>query len=169
MCINPKNQLFGGWQDNKGKRPVGDNINVEVELQDGEIVIGECYQFDWSVKDESINQIVKWRLFVAPAPAPTPAKPASKAHAILQAGIDHMKDRAKTYDKPEGERSMEKTIQAFNLITGDGQMSSVERGWLFMVLLKAVRSQQGEFNIDNYEDMAAYAGLTGESAAQERG
>ena len=92
-----------------------------------------------------------------------------EATRILQAGIDHMSDRASTYDSPGGERSMEATVSAFNAITGDGLVRNEERGWLFMVLLKMVRSQQGDYKADNYEDAAAYCGLMGEAAAKERG
>ena len=89
-----------------------------------------------------------------------------KAHQILEAGICHMKDRAATYDKPAGERSMGATVDAFRAITGHNLTE--EQGWLFMGLLKMVRSQQGGFRADNYEDLAAYAGLQGEAAWAER-
>ena len=89
------------------------------------------------------------------------------AHDVLLTGVQHMQDRASTYDKPEGERSMWATVHAFNTITGHN--ISPEQGWLFMVLLKAVRSQQGEFKLDNYEDGAAYFGLMAEDAFELRG
>lgn len=89
-----------------------------------------------------------------------------KAHQILEAGLDHMKDRAATYDQPAGERSMGATVDAFRAITGHNLTE--EQGWLFMGLLKMVRSQQGGFRADNYEDLAAYAGLQGEAAWAER-
>lgn len=89
-----------------------------------------------------------------------------KAHQILEAGICHMKDRSATYDKPAGERSMGATVDAFRAITGHDLTE--EQGWLFMGLLKMVRSQQGGFRADNYEDLAAYAGLQGEAAWAER-
>lgn len=89
-----------------------------------------------------------------------------KAHQILEAGLGHMKDRSATYDKPAGERSMGATVDAFRAITGHDLTE--EQGWLFMGLLKMVRSQQGEFRADNYEDLAAYAGLQGEAAWAER-
>jgi hypothetical protein len=92
-----------------------------------------------------------------------------QAPDFLKAGIKHMQDRAATYDKPEGERSMSATVAAFNAVTGDGVMNTEERGWLFMQLLKAVRSQQGEFRADSYEDGASYSGLAGEAAYKERG
>lgn len=76
----------------------------------------------------------------------------------------HMEDRAATYDNPEGERSMGKTIEAFNAITGKNLTET--DGWLLMTLLKAVRANQGEFKSDNYEDLTAYAALLGESAVK---
>lgn len=92
----------------------------------------------------------------------------TKANQIVQAALQHMEDRAVTYDNQGGERSIGKTVAAFNAVTGDGNMDTEERGWLFMLLLKAVRSQQGSFKLDNYEDLAAYAGLMGEAASVER-
>ena len=91
-----------------------------------------------------------------------------QAQDFLLAGIGHMRNRASTNDEPEGERSMAATIAAFNAVTGDGLMNTEERGWLFMQLLEAVRSQQGEFRADSYEDGASYAGLVGEAAYKAR-
>lgn len=89
---------------------------------------------------------------------------------FLEQGLLHMESRAATYDKQSmgGERSMQACVDAFIAITGDGMVTTAERGWLFMVLLKLTRSQQGQFRSDNYEDAAAYCGLMGESAASER-
>lgn len=89
------------------------------------------------------------------------------APGFLEAALGHMEDRKSTYDAPEGERSMGKTVTAFNAITG--RDLSEEEGWLMMVLLKAVRTQQGDFRADNYEDGAAYFALQGEAAARDRG
>lgn len=89
-----------------------------------------------------------------------------KAHEILQAGLGHMNDRAATYDKPDGERSMGATVGAFHAITGHAL--DEEEGWLFMALLKLVRSQQGAFRADSYEDGAAYFALMGEAAHRDR-
>lgn len=107
-------------------------------------------------------------IMIGRAPIHQPSVSLPTAASILEAGLGHMKDRAATYDKPEGERSIEATVKAFNAVTGDGSMNTEERGWLFMLLLKAVRSQQGNFKQDNYEDGAAYFGLMGEAAAKER-
>lgn len=89
----------------------------------------------------------------------------STAPEILQAAIAEMADRAATYDKPEGERSMAATVEAFKAVTGHDLTET--QGWLFMALLKAVRSQQGAYRADSYVDGAAYFGLAGEAAARE--
>ena len=91
-----------------------------------------------------------------------------KASEIVEQALKHMRDRAATYDRPDGERSIRATVEAFNAITGDGLMNTEERGWLFMILLKAVRSQQGDYRADSYEDGAAYFALAGEAAFKER-
>lgn len=85
---------------------------------------------------------------------------------LLAAAVNHMRDRARTYDSPMGERSMAKTVAAFNALTGHALTE--EQGWLFMGVLKMARTQQGAFRSDNYEDLAAYAALQGECAAATR-
>lgn len=88
------------------------------------------------------------------------------APEFLNAAMQHMEDRAKTYDKPQGERSMEAIVKAFLAVTGVEM--TTEQGWLFMAILKMVRSQQGQLKLDNYEDGAAYMALAGETAAEDR-
>ena len=61
---------------------------------------------------------------------------------------------------------MGSTVLAFAAITG--VLMTEEQGWLFMALLKAVRSQQGAYRSDSYEDGAAYFALAGEAAARDR-
>ncbi|MEY9435545.1 DUF6378 domain-containing protein [Bradyrhizobium elkanii] len=90
------------------------------------------------------------------------------ASTILEAAAGHLRDRARTYDKEEagGERSIGAAVEAFKAVTGDGLLNTPERGWMFMALLKMVRSQQGDYRPDNYEDGAAYTALMGEAAYQ---
>lgn len=95
-----------------------------------------------------------------------PSKKASHPEIILNNAMGHISDRAVTYDNPEGERSVGKTVAAFNAITGHA--ITEEQGWLFMILLKAVRSQQGNYKQDNYEDGASYFALMSESASKVR-
>ena len=88
------------------------------------------------------------------------------AQDFLAAAQGHLGDRASTYDSPEGERSMRRTVNAFAALT-DIQLTE-EQGFLFMEVLKQVRSLQGKFKADSYEDLAGYAALRGEAAARNR-
>lgn len=85
-----------------------------------------------------------------------------KAPEVLEKAAQHMRDRAATYDKPEGERSMAKTVAAFNAITG--QDLTVAEGWEFMAVLKQVRTFQNPSkpHIDSLEDGPAYLALLAE-------
>ena len=90
----------------------------------------------------------------------------NKAALTLKQALGHMEDRASTYDSPQGERSMGKTVAMFNSLYGLDL--SEEQGWAFMCILKLVRTSQGDFREDNYEDLAAYAGLQREAAEIKR-
>jgi ketol-acid reductoisomerase len=85
---------------------------------------------------------------------------------LLRQAELHMLDRAATYDKPKGERSMGAAVAAFRAATGVSMTE--EQGWLFMTMLKIVRAQQGKVKRDNYEDGAAYFALAGEAALRDR-
>lgn len=76
-----------------------------------------------------------------------------------------MSERGKTYDQPEGERSMGKTVQAFNAITGHALTEA--DGWAFMTILKQVRlfTNTAQVSIDSCDDLIAYSALLGECAA----
>lgn len=93
-----------------------------------------------------------------------------KAQELLNAAASHMRDRAATYDKPEGERSMGATVEAFNVITGrtgDRALSESE-GWLLMQVLKDVRDRQRTApHKDSLEDGIAYAALKAEARMRE--
>lgn len=84
------------------------------------------------------------------------------AQHILRAAMKHINDRAKTYDKPQGERSMGQTVAAFNAITGLELDES--HGWLLMVLLKLVRDASAPGgHADSQEDAVSYAALLAEA------
>ncbi len=85
-----------------------------------------------------------------------------KAQDFLAAAQSHMADRAKTYDRPDGERSTARTVAAFNAVTGHNLSES--DGWMMMMLLKAVRlTQRATYHADSAEDLVAYAALLGEA------
>lgn len=119
----------------------------------------------------SIKVISLADLFADSEQAPTYSRKAEStqpttAPDFLVQAKKHMDDRAATYDKPEGERSMANTVEAFNTITG--HELSEKDGWLLMSILKMVRANQGEFKQDNYEDLVAYTALLAESAVAEQ-
>ena len=88
----------------------------------------------------------------------------TEPHFFLNAAIDNISAKAALRDL-KSERSMLKTINMFNSMTGRDAMSERE-GWLFMVLLKIARAQNGErFHEDDYVDAAAYVALAGECAS----
>lgn len=88
--------------------------------------------------------------------------PAVKAPELLGKAAALMHERGKTYDEPEGERSMGKTVAAFNAITGRDLTES--EGWLLMCVLKSVRAAaRKEPHRDSLEDLIAYAALMAEA------
>lgn len=93
------------------------------------------------------------------------AQAAGGAVGILDEAAGAIRQRAASRDLPQGERSMARTVAAFNAMTGRNLTET--EGWLFMVQLKAARATAGAFNRDDYVDMAGYAALAGESAAKD--
>jgi hypothetical protein len=88
------------------------------------------------------------------------------APELLNKAAGIMAERAKEYDKPEGERSMATTVAVFNLITGHSLKES--EGWLLMQLLKDVRQwQRPGYHADSAEDCIAYAALKAEAKQRE--
>lgn len=82
---------------------------------------------------------------------------------ILRQAAQTIDDRAAERDL-EQERSMGRTVAAFNSLSGYNL--SERDGWLFMVILKAARATSTPTgNPDDYIDLAAYGALAGESVA----
>lgn len=84
------------------------------------------------------------------------------AQAVLRRAADLIEERAAQRDQPTGEKSMAKTVQAFNAIYGT-ELTEVQ-GWHFMELLKMVRSAYGQYVADDFDDKVAYAALAAEAA-----
>lgn len=93
-------------------------------------------------------------------------RPAMTAPEILKRAADHMANRAATYDRPEGERSMGAAVVAFNAIA-QKDLTEAE-GWLLLQLLKDVRLwQRPGYHADSAEDCVAYAALKAEAKQKE--
>lgn len=87
-----------------------------------------------------------------------------KSTEILQAAIDIQAARAAEYDQPGGERSMGRTVQAFNAITGR-DLTEAE-GWLLLQVLKDVRQWSAkDYHHDSALDGVAYSALKAEALA----
>lgn len=90
----------------------------------------------------------------------------NNAIELLAAAAGHMRDRAATYDKPQGERSMGKAVAAFNVLTDN--MLTESEGWLLLQLLKDARERQRDKpHRDSLEDCIAYAALKAEARLRE--
>ena len=96
----------------------------------------------------------------------TAALPTPKAPEMLARAAALLHERGKTYDEPKGERSMGKTVAAFNAITGRNLTEA--EGWLFMQQLKQVRLfTRSGYHADSAEDNIAYAALMAEAKERE--
>ena len=163
-----------------GGCPVAGDVTVEVRLRGGQENVAEDAEasdwWDWSI-DNVGDDIVAYRVVEETQKAEEPVhaeahsaqhREAQEAPAIrlLQVAADHMRARAATYDKPDGERSMGKTVAAFNAVTGRN-LSEAE-GWLLLQLLKDVRLfQRPGYHADSAEDCIAYAALKAEAKMAE--
>lgn len=114
----------------------------------------------WDFEEDAFKCCLEFSPVTPSAPVPQP-----KAAELLGRAAKLMHERGQTYDKPEGERSMGKAVAAFNTVTGHTLKES--EGWLFMTLLKAVRSEtRSEPHQDSLEDLIAYAALYAEARGE---
>ena len=132
---------------------------VDTSAHDGSLISEHawCIALDRTVQPTTDQRVTAARFDTASGRIP--------AHEFLEKGVGHMKDRASQRDAEDGERSMKRCVEAFNALEGTNLTET--QGWKFMVMLKMARSVSGDFTADDYEDMAAYAGLAGESASME--
>ncbi len=99
-----------------------------------------------------------------------PASPT--AWQFLHDAAHDIASRAQLRDQPTGERSMARTVAAFNAMFGeairaaDGQLTE-EQGWMFMELLKMSRGAAGNYHQDDHADRVSYAALAAEAAARD--
>lgn len=92
-----------------------------------------------------------------------PLPPTPDAVSLLVDAADAISQRAAVRDQPTGERSMQRTVSAFNAMFGTCLTET--QGWQFMALLKMSRSSAGALHMDDHVDGAAYNALAGEAAA----
>ena len=143
-----------------GECPVPGEALVEIKVRGGEglRVVNVAGAFDWSIA-------VAYRV-VAPAEKPV-SRGGVGAGETLRRAADLIEQRGKQRDSDTGERSMARTVAAFNAIYGTNLTET--QGWHFMELLKMARSSQGAYVADDFDDKVAYAALAAECEAGARG
>lgn len=86
---------------------------------------------------------------------------------FLAEAEDMLDERGKEYDKANGERSMSRTVEAFNALTGHDLTEAA--GWLFMETLKNARQwQTRNYHHDSALDGVAYSALKAEALYRGR-
>ena len=152
---------MGEWVEWRGGEcPVPPNTLVEIKARGGGDVrvVDVAGVFDWSF-------VVAYRVV---RPAEEPVSPTTPSAAgTLRKAADLIEQRGKQRDSDAGERSMARTVAAFNAVYGASLTET--QGWHFMELLKMVRSSQGGYVADDFDDKVAYAALAAECEALTRG
>jgi len=92
-----------------------------------------------------------------------PAQPC--AQDFLEQAAYGIVAQGRVRDQPGGERSMARTVEAFNVLTGN--LISERDGWLFMAVLNAARATAGAHSPGDYQKGSAYFALAGECAARK--
>jgi len=87
------------------------------------------------------------------------------ASELLQESAALIKQRGVERDAEGGERSMKRTVDSFNAMTG--HKLTEEDGWLFMMMLKLSRSRAGKIQPDDYKDLISYSALLSECVLKE--
>lgn len=98
----------------------------------------------------------------------TPVKQPSTAPDLLNQAAALLAERGKQYDTSGQERSAAKIVAAFNAITGRDLTPG--EGWLFLMMLKAVRfySNTETSHRDSLEDLIAYVALHAEEYLNDK-
>ena len=118
------------------------------------------------VEKEGENSLSGVTTLMSIDPANDPIIKTVQATDFLSKALTLLEERGKDYDQPQGERSMGKTVQAFNAITGHTLKES--EGWLLLQLLKDVRqwSNPDSYHADSAEDCISYAALKAEALVE---
>ena len=158
-----------------GECPVHANTRVDYRFRAGIALSGyKAVILEWS-HDGSGSDIVAYRVSAGQqsmeeayeqAHRPIGDSEYETAPTFLKAADKHMDDRAATYDKPEGERSITQVVAIFNQFHGTSLTEA--QGWHFMEIVKQVRffTKEG-FHRDSAEDSIAYAALRAEAKQRE--
>lgn len=137
-----------------------DEARIDLIGQNGNT--GEHY--DMSPKMPKLGDTVKFRM-----PIPHCLQPTSLSVQLLQHCRQVQEERGRQYDKPDGERSFQRTATAFNAITGKNLRGSEVA--LLLQILKDVRqwSNIDQLHVDSLIDGTSYSSLKAEELMREHG
>ena len=112
----------------------------------------------------TLEEVVgRWALWRFEKVTPVDSHPTVKTPSdFLRQAADTLDERGKQYDASGSERSMEKTVAIFNMLTGNSLTAA--EGWQFMKVLKDVRlwSNTAEVHVDSIVDNLGYTALLAE-------
>ena len=99
----------------------------------------------------------------------TTASARPSAPELLIEAADAIGNRAIERDNADGERSMARAVQMFNVWRGPHARPGLSEhdGWAFMVFLKLARAAEGKHRRDDWVDGAAYMARACESIERE--
>ena len=88
---------------------------------------------------------------------------------LLIEAADTIGNRSAERDNADGERSMARAVQMFNVWRGPHARPGMSEhdGWAFMVFLKLARAAEGKHRRDDLVDGAAYMALACECIERE--
>lgn len=89
-----------------------------------------------------------------------------KAADYLRTAAEVIEQRGQLRDKPDGERSMERAVDAYITLNGPAIQTELD-GWMFMAVLKLARATAGKPHVDDWTDLAGYAALAAECLERE--
>lgn len=180
MTTNAQNGNWSEWIEwNGGECPLPDGTVHQVRFRNGSADEGRQPEtWHWN-HDDCISYIIAYRYKLPDTQEVTEEEEEAwqdkegrliggprKAESFLMQAADLMVERGKQYDQDGGERSMGKTVAAFNTITGRDLTES--EGWLLMSILKRVRQHSGAgYHKDSAEDAVAYAALEAEALERQ--
>jgi hypothetical protein len=152
--------------------------NVGIEYIRDLLEYGAGAKRIYDIKDEEVGDMVGLlRMFkrsgwpmIRPQVETKNTPEAATSTDILQRAAAIQRQRAQDYDQPSGERSMGRTVEAFNVITQRQRQQALteSEGWQFMAILKMVRDRStAKPHVDSIEDMVAYISLFGEARLKE--
>lgn len=87
------------------------------------------------------------------------------AQEILRTAAAAIEQRSPERDDEAGGKTMRKAVAIF--AAAEGVKLTESQGWQFMTCVKMARASQGNFQLDDFVDLAAYAALAGEAACPD--